>query len=919
MAALQNELEFYNLTITTETEYGEVEYINSNRDAFALTNAIPGNTASIEIDFQINSFASNTSNYIFRTQSQDSNALLELAYDTQGNQWMLNIAGLGVLFKSGSYDTQRHLLKISWSEILLDNVALFSPGGPIVPVSSSITFFLFDYVSSVNIFGMKIFSSGSQVSNWIPDIRTFSGTDYWCMKDTYSGGYSSYSSSMIGYREEIEVKTSEYSKDLTIGNESIDSLKTVEAMSILGDELSYDTMAISAKQALELSFEDGEVIETYGEELKVYPYGSMVSHYIDSELKRKLFIENAERVGKRKYKYDCFSVIGLLDRQIYEGNLFQGKTAAQVFNEILAGSPLQYSVSQSIANVGIYGWLPYGTKRDALRQLLFALNAHAYADASQNILFKALDVSTVNGIPSSRIYENGTEEYVKKASKVVITEHSFVIIGDEEDTVLFDNSSSTAASSTLVVFSQSPIIPSSVSASSGLTIRKVSYNYAIVSGRGRLTGKPYTHLTQNIERISDDTHRADNEVTVTDATLVTAVNSENVADRVADYYFNRHVSKVDIKAQNERCGFAYSFVNAFGEETTGILHRMEKSYSSVVRASCEFICGLSIEESGNNYTHYVLITASGTWTPPSGTEKIRLTIIGGGTGGTSGLRGKDGEEHSGGSGGGAGLPGSAGRVKVVTIPVTSGSLTVTIGAGGSGGAVCDSELIVNTGSAGSSTTVSYAGTTYSSEDGTSPGSGVANTFTGDIYARPGETGASGGTGGSGATAGEEGSSGGSVAFGGQTYQGGSGGSSAAATSSASGRSYSSGGGGGGGACATGRGQNGANGSASQTSYIDDEMYKESDIATAGGKGGAGATPAKRSAATIYGSGGHAGHGGGGGGGNGRGTTAQYTSGDGVYIPLIIDAVYDNTPVVAGDGGNGGAGGDGAAGCVLIYY
>lgn len=72
-----------------------------------------------------------------------------------------------------------------------------------------------------------------------------------------------------------------------------------------------------------------------------------------------------------------------------------------------------------------------------------------------------------------------------------------------------------------------------------------------------------------------------------------------------------------------------------------------------------------------------VFTASGTYTPTTGTKKIRVTLTGGG-GGASGCQGTNTSQTVSGAGGGAG--GTA----ISTITSLSSSYTVTIGAGGSG-------------------------------------------------------------------------------------------------------------------------------------------------------------------------------------------------------------------------------------------
>lgn len=652
-----------------------------------------------------------------------------------------------------------------------------------------------------------------------------------------------------------------------------------------------------------------EVTVTYGDDLQVMPYGTPVLHYLDDSLTARLYIEEMKRTGRISFEVLSISGIGLIDRQYHQGNLFSGENFLLVVAEIL-GDSLEYSVAPELANVAIYGHLPYATRRDNLRQLLFATNAHVFRDSNQKIYFDYLDDSETVDLDDEIIFDGGVVEYPKLATKVTVTEHNYYYLSTVTPVTLFDNTTGYEVNDLLVIFPSSPIYPASLTATGTLTFHHASVNCAYVSGIGTLTGIPYVHATLDLVRIDENSGREESEVTVSDATLVTAVNGEGVADRVADYYFNRYIVKADIKWTGERCGKLYSLTNAFLDKEEAFLVKMEKTISSFIRASCEFVAGVSAGSSGNTFEHYALVTSSGSWTIPSGVTVIRLTLIGGGTGGYSGLKGKDGSDSNGGLGGDAGNGGNGGRIYVVTLSDVSGSLTISIGTGGAGAAACSSEQTPNAGIDGNPTTVTYNGKTYTSSAGPRSPAGVKNIFTDDTYALPGDSGLSGAQGGDGL----EGQS--AAGYPVDSMSGGLPGSSAQGLNS------QTSGGAGGGASATTAGSPGGNATVVRVERdTSSEVFDYYDHTP--GPGGNGASATKRTTASVYGSGGDGGHGGGGGGGRGvfNGTGYDYTDtppGSG-SIHYKFGDFRSATEVSPGTGAPGGAGGDGAPGCVLIYY
>ena len=864
----------------------------------------------IEIRFEIRSLPSSGNNYIFNsyTLNQGSGAYpaISLFYS---NTNLIFWLGTGEIVYM-NVDLAPHVLYYDGVRVFLDGVEAGE-----AEFSSDLDYLYLFYNGSssstyaqARIYYVKIWDGDNLTRDLVPIFASEKYRFHDNIENQNYGNDTTYA--LLGYISQAG--------EVVLTDGEIQSIKTVEAVSLLGDELSYDTMAADVQQKRTLSLEpvvddpidedEVSVVVSYGNDLQPMPYGTQILHYLDDELAARYYIEEMKRIGMISFGIDAISAIGLLSRQYHKGGLFSGENFILVASEIL-GDSIEYSVSPELADVRVYGHLPYATRRDNLRQLLFATNGHVFRDDNKRIYFDFLDDSETVEVLDDDIFENGSVEYPKLATKVTLTEHNYYYYSGVDTVTLFDNTNGAEVSNLLVKFQNAPIYPASLTASSGLTFTNASVNCATVSGRGTLTGKPYVHTVLDITRYDSDSGREEYEISVTDATLVTAVNSESVADRIADYWFHRHIVKADIKWSGEKCGKRYAMQNVFLENEEGFLVRMEKVVSSFVRASCEFVAGVGSGGGGNTFENYALITASGSWSIPAGVDTIRLILVGGGHGGQSGLKGQSGSNSNGGAGGAAGSPGEGGRIYILTLTDVSGSLAVSIGTGGAGGSACSNEKIPNEGTDGNPTTVTYNGKIYTSSAGSRSPSGVENIFTQIIYALPGSSGIAGGNGGNG----QEGQSEAGWPSGAKT--GGTPGNSVMGL-----RSQTSGGAGGG-ASATTDGSAGGNASAvhvqRQTSSEIFDYYSHTP-----GAGGNGASATQRAAATVPGAGGDGGHGGGAGGGIGvfNGTIWDYTdSAPGASVHYKIGDERSSTTVNPGTGGNGGAGGNGASGCVIIYY
>ena len=607
----------------------------------------------------------------------------------------------------------------------------------------------------------------------------------------------------------------------TVSASRINTLKEIDQISYLGDELVYDTMRLDALQ--EMTISGGSPV--FDTQLIGFPYGSLFRHSNSGgSIDRTFFLDTSKQIGKHAYQYDLVSIIGMLDRQVFQGNVYiVASSAFTTFKDVLedivgvSGTLFDYD-SSAVNSIIVVGWIPFGSKRDALQQLLFATNVHAFWDSANNrVVFKYISHTVQSTIADAKIFDAGSVEYPQLATKVNITEHSFYpkTYGMEAQT-LFDNMSGDVVNNKLVKFQNAPIIKSTLTTTGTLTITNASTDSAYVSGRGTLTGVPYYHTTYPVEREANVTDRREYEVNVTDAYLISVLNSENVADRVADYYFNRFIVKAGIKVTNEACGNFYTLKDAFSVSRTGFLQKMEKVFSSFLKASCEFLCGVTQNFAANAFSHVKIFyyndtlidgnadprssPLTGTWTVPSGVTRIRVVLIGGGRGGDSGIPGEPGKSSGeGGAGGAAGASGHGGNIYEFTLDVTPGQIfEYSIGTGGAGGAVLpystyQSTQQSNAGSDGNDTTFKLqgSGTTYSSANGSPSTEGWYCLGTNTLLAQTGidmseGKGGNGGKAGTGSDASAEttlraGEKGGNATFKTLTGNGGNGGSGLFAT------------------------------------------------------------------------------------------------------------------------------------------
>lgn len=654
------------------------------------------------------------------------------------------------------------------------------------------------------------------------------------------------------------------------------------------------------------------------------------------------YLRSITRTGATSYRLVAWSAVGLLAAMAHKGGIYTGQTVAEVVKEICGNVPVV--VKSVFANTKLYGWLPYcqpkadrrgKSARDNLVQVLFAIGAYLTTDLNGVLHIDALWDGASSTIGSNRMYASGGKvSYSDPISAVTVTEHQYIAGTDEKK--LF---SGTSQQGDIITFSE----PMHSLTATGFTILDSGANYAkISSGSGLLKGKTYIHNTRLVTQTVTE-NAAENVKSVTDATLVSLVNSSAVAKRLADYYKCRETITNGIVSGQEKPGHVVSVYHPYDKQmVSACIVSLDTTMSGTLKSEMAALVGFlpPQPETTEYYDERVILTNSGEWTVPEGVTSYTRVLIGGGRGGSSGHRGESpavraskswteksdalrryvgfnrGVSLEGGKGGEPGDAGDGGKVLVETVTdaVPGAKVSYACGRGGYGGAFSQGN---DAGAFGTATTMGGA----TSDTGSSSEAGYTDAITGEVFAAKGKSGIAGSPGN------------------GYTWDGGKYTYQPSPSITVDGVTYSAGkdkdevegkdgrgdykiapygyvgyrwlGGFGGGAAAGSNGNDGlANGSGD--AYIGSSSAFATVTAARGGAGADAKPPAKES---RYGCGGTSGHGGGGAGSNST-AYAHQTSSENISVSQASLTARDTEPAPGGRGSDGGEAGDG---CIIIYY
>lgn len=680
----------------------------------------------------------------------------------------------------------------------------------------------------------------------------------------------------------ILIGSYQFDRDASKDDMRLDYCSAFQEMALDESSLSFDTVSAEI------------YTKTAGKLLAALPDNTPIVIYRDNAIKARFVKRGISRIGPNTYSLTGQSPMGALSKMPHPGSIYTGQTVEEVAKEICGSIPIL--VKTVYAGTKLYGWLPYAngkdrSARDNLVQVLFAIGAYLRTDLNGVLRIEPLWDGAASTISVDRAYSGGTVKYDSPISAVTVTEHQYIAGTDEKE--LF---SGTSQQGDIIIFSE----PMHSLTATGFTILESGANYAkISSGSGSLKGKTYIHNTRLVTQTVTE-NAAENVKSVTDATLVSLVNSSAVAKRLADYYRCRETITNGIVSGQEKPGHVVSVYHPYDKKmVSACIVSLDTTMSGTLKSEMTALVGFlpPQPETTEYYDERVLLTGSGEWESVIDGE-IRVVVIGGGETGASGSAGSSAgissQSKSGSSGSYSGSPAGQGGEG---------------GEGGFGGKILIASLNVITGQKFQYAAAQPAGNStfgeLSSASGEASADGYYDLVTQTYFGRKGADGKKGGNGGS------PGNDGQAVG----DFRGGYGINSKTVSDTEYGISgtVTANGWGGGGAA---QGANGAT-SAGEV-YIN--LYGEFDlndpsqsVVTLSGNcsGGAkGANGANGNDGENYGDGGDGGHGGGGAGA--VGTLSMSFSPSGKKPKTETGGAW-------APGGSAGAGGAGKPGCIIIYY
>lgn len=303
------------------------------------------------------------------------------------------------------------------------------------------------------------------------------------------------------------------------------NVRITQEASILSSEVAINTLdfTLDSKNDVEYMFQFKQPVSAYDGETLIGVF----------------FIDDSRHRAKGLYDISSKDAIGVLDDDPFPAGMYRDYPAKNLLLDILGGH-FALEMDASLLAATVTGYLPGGSRRQALQQVAFAIMAIVDTSGSNAIRVYKDKENMPRKIPDSRIYTGGSVDTAAIVTAVRVTAHSYNTVGSGSDTV-------------------------------------------------EVNGETYYHTTEviTINNPNATANDKQNVVEVDQATLVNPSNAAAIAQHIYGYYTKRHTQKIRIVMDGERPGDHIAAATPWGTVMDGFITSMRIVLSGIAAADCE--------------------------------------------------------------------------------------------------------------------------------------------------------------------------------------------------------------------------------------------------------------------------------------------------------------------------------------------
>ena len=323
----------------------------------------------------------------------------------------------------------------------------------------------------------------------------------------------------------------------TFYRDELRNVRVTQEVSIISDQVAVNTLDFTLDSRADIEY--------------MFQTKQPVSAYDGERLIGVFYIDDSKHRAKGLWDVSSKDAIGVLDDDPYPARMLHNEPAQALLEDILGGH-FRLELDAALAAAPVSGYLPEGSRRQALQQVAFALCAMVDTSGTDAVRVYRDREDQPKKIPLNRTYVNGTVDTAAIVTAVQVTAHSYSAAGTGNDTVEVD-------------------------------------------------GVTYYHTTEVTTITNPNVTASDkqNVVGVKEATLVTPGNAAAVAQHLYSYYTKRNSQKVKIVMDGEKPGDHIATATPWDTVMDGFITSMHIVLSGIAAAECSIV-GVDVRAVGGS-------------------------------------------------------------------------------------------------------------------------------------------------------------------------------------------------------------------------------------------------------------------------------------------------------------------------------
>lgn len=323
----------------------------------------------------------------------------------------------------------------------------------------------------------------------------------------------------------------------TFYRDELRNVRVTQEVSIISDQVAVNTLNFTLDSKADIDY--------------MFQFKQPVSAYDGERLIGVFFIDDSKHRAKGLWDISCKDAIGVLDDDPYPARMLVNEPAEDLLEDILGGH-FRLDLDAAMAAAPISGYLPGGTRRQALQQVAFALCAMVDTSGTDAVRVYKDREDLPQRIPLSRTYVNGTVDTSAIVTAVQVTAHTYSADGAGNDTV-------------------------------------------------EVNGTTYYHTTEVHTIVNPNATASDkqNVVEVKEATLIHPGNAAPIAQHLYGYYTKRNTQRVRIVMDGEKPGDHTATATPWDTVMDGFITSMQITLSGIAAAECQIV-GVDVRAVGGS-------------------------------------------------------------------------------------------------------------------------------------------------------------------------------------------------------------------------------------------------------------------------------------------------------------------------------